>query len=67
MKKRLLALLLAALMIVSIFPVSALAEGEVEGNPPEQDNEIVVQPDPTVAAANALLASGGLTETEPDD
>lgn len=67
MKKRLLALLLAALMIVSIFPVSALAEGEVEGNPPEQDNEIVVQTDPTVAAANALLASGGLTETEPDD
>ena len=67
MKKKLLALLLAALMIVSIFPVSALAEGEVEGNTPEQSDVIVVEQDPTVLAANTILATGGLTETEPDD
>lgn len=67
MKKKLLALLLAALMIVSIFPVSALAEGEVEGNTPEQSDVIVVEQDPTVLAANAILATGGLTETDPDD
>lgn len=66
MKKRLLALLLAALMILSILPASAFAEelvGEPEQPAPaEGSEEIVEELDPAVAAANALLASGDLKE-----
>lgn len=69
MKKKLLALLLAALMLVSIFPVTALAEGEaVEENQVEEVvNEVVSQPDPTIVAANALMASGEMPQSEPTD
>lgn len=72
MKKKLLALLLAALMIVSILPVTAFSEGEVvqENQVGEVVNEIVVQQDPVIAAANALMASGDLGDpapTTPDD